>query len=681
MKDALPIEQQVVQTYQENIQFFKETQPILYRKLQAYESAVDQGLYKERYELEYKEKSYFDVKENATGNYLYGKNSTEYAEDVSQSINFKKEDNLFETYYNTNVKDSSIENIEQQTDLIRYGHATVVSLINYSQKNASKTTTTMKKLYKFIFLGVGLGTHITSTHKKINSNIYLIVEDDLELFRLSLFVTNYKEITQTNGATLYFSVFDDEVTFIQTIQRFLKDQFVYNHYIKFFHMLNHSDKKLKNIQSIIITSPHISFKYSALMISLLRPLEYIQNGYKIFSLNGVREDASFSKFPMLLIGAGPSFEKSIEWIKENHSKFTVVIVSALMSKFEEIGVKPDIITHTHGFPDAMPHIEKVKDMSFFKDSIELFGAMSYPEFTVEFKKENVYIFEGTSNYKGKFGSLSASNIGAMSYGLLLYLKASSIYLIGLDFALDQKTGKTHSRTHSHTKDVEIELHDVGGAINPRTEVLEVEGNFHDKVYTTPLFNAMKTQCNALSQSYKEKNQKVFNLSKDGAKIKNTEALLLESDSIKTLPSIDKKELFHSLKASLDRHSENFLTEQEIEDLQSRIDYCDTLIDRLNQHLQTPHHNDINQYHYNLLGTFYDILTEKTDPITVDVNTLLTLYLELASGYIFDLINTKEILDEKELIKQLNKITIPQIIRVVEFFKKELERFLEILGSK
>jgi hypothetical protein len=676
--EHLSIEEKALQIYQENLLFFQETDLHLYKKIQAFEVALEKGFYTEKYALEYKDEGYFDVKELSTGNYLYGQDSNNYAKLAAASVNYEKVDNLFETFYDMNFEKVDKETLET-VDLIEYNKVAVASLINYSNEHAHKSNTTMIKLYKFVFIGVGLGTHITTIHEKLQSNAYFIVEDDLELFRLSLFVTNYKQIA-SNGSELYISVFDESQDFKNILQAFINAHYVYNHYIKFFCMLSHSDKKLKDIQNILATQTHLTFNYAALMTSLLRPLEYLENGYKLLNIATSYEETILAKKPVLLIGAGPSFDDNLEWFKKNHSRFIIVIVSALMAKFEEIGIKPDIITHLHGFADAMPHIEKVKDMNFFDETIGLFGGMSYPQFTAKFKKENIFIFEGSSRYKKDFGGLTSSNIGAASYGLMLLLDVSKCFLLGLDFATDQKTGQTHANVHAHTRQVDLTLkEEVGGAIIVKDEIMEVEGNFEEKVYTSVLFDAMRRECNAIAKTFYNAKNITYNLS-HGAKIENTQPLELNSPQIVKLETIDKKVLYKELLKTFNQRSENFLTDEELKDIKLRLEYYDSIIEILKKHTTLPH-GDINQYHYNLLGTFKSILTENNqDKHSSDMNYIITLYLEFVSGYIFDLINTKEIKNKKKLMKQLDKVVIPQITRVVSYFRDIMQKHYNILKN-
>ena len=57
----------------------------------------------------------------------------------------------------------------------------------------------LKKIDKFIFLGTLLGRHIPKIAKKVNAKAYLILEKNLEIFRLSLFTVDYTVLAR-NGA-------------------------------------------------------------------------------------------------------------------------------------------------------------------------------------------------------------------------------------------------------------------------------------------------------------------------------------------------------------------------------------------------------------------------------------------------------------------------------------------------
>lgn len=671
--ENLDVEQKAIQTYTENLLFLQTTQPGLYKKLDSLTLAIEKGYYEEKYSLEYKN-GYFDVLELETNRWLYSIDSNEHAKAVAKSIDYKKTGNLYETFYDVTISKDYAQELEE-LGIENNSYSGAASLISYSNEHANKNDTTMVKLYKFIFLGVGLGLHITELHKKLQSNIYFIIEDDLELFRLSLFTTNYKSLTD-NGAELVFSIFDDEDEFRNKTNIFISQHFIYNHYIKFFQLLSHSEEKLKIMQNIIIGQTYLTFNYSALTISILRPLVHLKNGYKLLDVLSSYEDTPFTKKPVLLLGAGPSFQKNIDWLKENHKKFIIVAVSALFAKLEELDIKPDIVTHVHGFSDAMPHIRKVKDHSFFDKTISLFGGFSEPAFVKYFKKENVYIFEGSSRYKRGHGGLTSSNIGSLSYALLMSLYTRDLYLLGTDFAMDQITGDTHSDNHEYTKNIKLEENkEIGGEAIYKQTVIKVKGNFKDKVFTTLLMDGWKGEFNALSKYYRKNyNEHIYNLC-DGAYINDTEPLKPDDEQISKLKEIDKDKLYDELRSLFDSKSENFLNEDEDNDLQDRIDYCDHLIGIINTHIKR-NHQSLYEYHYNLLGVFKELLSDDNNVNTSDLNHIITMYMQFVSGYIFDLINTKEITNHKRLIKHLDRVVMPQIIRVINYFKEHLQEYLD-----
>lgn len=670
----LTIEQKAIETYKKNLLFLQATQPVLFQKIDSLTLAIEKGYYKEKYSLEYKEEGFFDVFEHEAKRWLYIMNSDEHAKISAKSINFTKTDNVFETFYDVKISKKYADELEQM-GIETNSYVAAASLINYSNDHAAKNATSMKKLYKFIFLGTGLGLHLTQIHKKLQSNIYFIIEDDLELFRLSLFVTDYEALTD-NGAELVFSIFDEEHEFRAKVNIFLRKHFIYNHYIKFFQILSHSEKKLKKIQSIIVGQGYLTFNYSALTISLLRPLIHLQNGYPLLDIKSSYEHTPFTQKPVLILGAGPSFQNNIEWLQKNHKKFIIVTVSALLSKLEELGIRPDIITHVHGFSDALPHVRKVKEMSFFNTTISLFGGFSEPAFIKYFKKENVFIFEGSSRYKHDHGGLTSSNIGSLSYALLLIFYTKELYLLGMDFALDQKTGQTHSNAHEYVRNIEmLEDEEIGGELAFKDAVVKIKGNLQEEVFATLMMNGWKEECNALSKTYKkEYNKAVYNLS-DGAYIDDTIPLQLDDTKLKGLEEIDKEKLYKDLKKLFDSKSQNFLNDEEIGDVKARVEYCDHLIEVINTHIKR-NYQSLDEYHYYLLGLFQDLLSESESPSTQDLNYIITLYMQFVSGYIFDLINTKEIKNHKRLVKHLDKVVMPQIIRIISYFKESLEDFLK-----
>jgi hypothetical protein len=524
----------------------------------------------------------------------------------------------------------------------------------------------MKKIYKFIFFGTGLGLHLQTIHRKIHANIYLIVEDDLELFRLSLFTCNYKELTD-NGAKLFFSIFEDENEFTKTVEEFLHEMFIYNHFIKFFHILNHSENKIKEFQKVILGQSYLVFNYSALTTGMLRPLVHIEQGYKILNISKPLFSQEISSKPFLILGAGPSIHQNLEWLKKEQDNFIIVAVSALLSTLEENNIKPSIITHVHGFDDALPHVQKVKEMSFFDETIMLFSTFTTPKFLSYFKKENVFLFQGTSEFKQDFGSFGSSNIGSLTYGLLLQLGAKEFYLLGLDFALDQKTGLSHTSAHNYAKNLDISKtnYAVEDELTYNNSVIETEGNFQEKVKTSLILNGFKSQFNLFSKLFKTEDTFVYNLA-DGAKLDGTIPLHI-NDLEKKLIRLNKKEIFNIIKRLFDKNSEKDFSKKDISAIQDKIDYI-VQLENIVEKYKKQKYSSMDKFHYHMLGLFQELLSEDSNTTTQDLDDLISMYLQYISGYIFDIINTKELDNEKHHIKKLNKIILQQFTKLLSFYR-------------
>ena len=63
-----------------------------------------------------------------------------------------------------------------------------------------------KKIDKFIFLGTLLGRHIPRIAQKVDAKMYLVLERNLEIFRLSLFTVDYTLLAKKG---VVFSVMDN----------------------------------------------------------------------------------------------------------------------------------------------------------------------------------------------------------------------------------------------------------------------------------------------------------------------------------------------------------------------------------------------------------------------------------------------------------------------------------------
>ena len=640
----------ITQTFQNNIYYIQKNHPKLFSKLSALDNAVENGYYQEKYELIY-EGNRFDVLEKESKNYLYDKKSDEYNFLVAKSIDFQVEENLFEGFDRENISDKELEKF-RDVPSFEYHKSGFAPIIHFTQNHQEKEKE-LKSIDKFIFFGVGLGVHIETIAQKLHSKVYFIVEDDLELFRLSLFTTNYQQLAKS--ATLIFSVFEDVKEFQESANFFLNTQYYYNHYLKYFSMLNHSEEKRYQFHIALTSQSHTRFFYNSLLTQSMRPLHYIFDNY-----NFLGDTISFKDLdtkPFLLLAAGPSLEKNMGWLRENYKKFTIVAVSAIAHTLEKERIVPAIITHLDPFKNATKHFKKIKSMEFFKDTLLFCVARTAQEIVTLFDKKSIFFFESGTNYKKSSLKISAPCIGSASYQLLLKLDVKELYLLGLDLAVDRKTGQTHSKNHQFSKTLNLEMDSKKEELLTYKEsLIQVEGNLYDIAFTTPHFKTSLDIINLSSQYYKKEYQHIYNLS-DGVKFEDT--ISLESKEIVLEKENSTQNLF--LKNIIEKNSSISLTQDEYEEIVAKLYYTDELIGKIKS-IKTLEN----------IKEFVAFIVKKERLKKYELHKVIDTYMRYILSYIFDFYNAKESKTQGEI----ETLFIQHLLEICNYYKIELKNSIE-----
>ena len=483
--------------FNENIDYIQTNHKELFEKLSAFDNAVVNGHYREKYELVYEDDA-FDVVELQTQKRLYNQKSKKHTQMALESVDNTLGNSLFECF----VRQEGQKPLEYVTPVVE-------SINRYKNRDG-----VLHEFGKFVFFGVGLGLHISALHKKIKAKHYLVVEDDLELFRLSLFCTNYKEIAKHSKIT--FGVFEQKDEFLQICDNFLNDEYYLNHYIKYFQLLSHSDEKYNLFHLGVTNQPHIRFLFHDLLDSYTRPLEYFSNGYKILQKSVDFSSKEFENNPFLLVASGPSLQKNIEWIKANQHCLTIVSASSSLHFLEQNGVGVDIVLHIDPFVESKISINKLNSKDFIKDALVFLHGGVHRDFLKLFNKENVYLMEMGSTHQQSSFKLSGPCVGSAGLLLLILLKVKDVYLLGLDLAIDSKTGADHTSTHQSTKTLSTKEDAFEDQMSYKNNVFEIEGNLEPTVLSTPHFFGSIDIINRYYPQLKAKSQNIYNLS-NGAK--------------------------------------------------------------------------------------------------------------------------------------------------------------------
>ncbi len=660
------VENQVMQLYQDNLSYIQSNHPELFRTLQVFEYALEQNEIEENYALELKDEGYFDIKDLKQDKWLYGEDSNAYSQYLCDQVSFKKAVSSFEGFKIVNIQD-----IEAAKKNDKDGTSGIYPMFSYYLENSRKDEEVLS-IRKFIFLGVGLGLHITLIDAKIQAENYLVIEDNFELFRLSLFITPYCDISKY--AKFHFSVAEYENDFTTTMNSFLATNPFYNRHIKFMHFPTHNTRKLKKIQSSILTQNFIVFPYGIQLRELLFTLKYL-NEYKILNLKEKFEERSFQERPLLVIGAGPSLSKNIEWLQENHQKFLIVAVSATLKTLYKHNIVPDIVTHLDGFKTSLPHLEGFPVQKFLKNSSIILGDFASIELHDIFSKEQIYRLSDREEYLQGFSHPMTPCVGSFSYLAALQLHAKEIYLLGLDLALDPETGFTHSSFHKYTEKVDTSAsNQFESTVSLRETTMKIEGNFREEVITTPIYDNSIHSLFVQVDDLKGDDQKVYNLN-DGAKLKGAHPLHPEKLALEDYPQINKEELSVEIAKTLLTHSRVELNLQEIELLHQKLTQAKELKRLLENYKKTITYANANKY-VDSLGALYEGITAYYPRAIYKLVQIIDMYFSYSYTLIIDFFNTKNISNSKRHMKKFDKLMQKELHNILDTYIRKMEEFIE-----
>ncbi len=658
------IEDKAIEIYSKNMLYLLENHPKLAKDLQNLDLAMQENIYSSKFDLEYINDN-FDIKNLQNNTYMYDSNSDKITDDITKRINFKKDSGCIEGFGIYDISKLDIENKEEIST-----REDIYPLMNYHIDNVSNSNK-LKEVRKFIFLGVGLGLHITKINQKINASDYLIIEDDLEIFKLSLFTTEYFNIAKKSRIT--FSILEDDFTFSKTFKIFLANNFAYNHLLKYVHLKNHSNNKIKLIQSAIANQDFMVFPYKKRLDLNIKPLTYLNNSYKFLDLHEYIKNNLFDDKPILVIAAGPSLKGNIPWLSENAHKFCIIAVSAVIKILYDNNIKPDIVTQVDTKEVNYSYFEGFDAKEFLKDSILIFVASTIDKIINIFPKEQVYLFENLTSFNTGCIAPNTPCVGSFSTILGLILDAKEIYLIGLDLAFNQETMETHIDSHTQNTKVDISK---SSSTSLATTSMTIKGNFKDYIYTNPLLFSSIEKLNDLIPKIATDKQSIYNLS-DGAKIDNTIPLKVSDIKIDKFVDIEKIGLQSSIHNILEDYTCVEMSKDDILLLKNNFEKTLEIRESLNLFSQKTSYNDSNIYIQKLINLLVDILSINNNDNKADgVIAVYYDYFVYILAIIEDFFNTEGTKGTKNHIKKINKLVQIGLYNIQDSYENALKEFLE-----
>lgn len=662
----------LVSRYFSNLEFLKEHDLELFNKINTFSSMIDSGLFKENFALEFiKENGEFDILNLQTNNYLYGRNAKLINEHLLNNCDFSKKStfsNLVNKLYLP--RDKNIEISDSKFDLLDYIIYDEMSQFSSILGHCYDKNKIYKQIDKFFFFGNLLGTHLKNFQTKIKFKCCFIYEPNLEIFRLSLFTTDYRSLN--NQSIILFSVMDEENIFIEKLNKFFKEMFIYSNYnIKYYQMVDVQNDIFNKILNELHLSNDSTYDYTKLLYDTFYSISKHINNYKILTTKNKNIDFSMSSGkPVLLIAAGPSFGKNIKWIKENQNKFIVVAIGAVYKKLFDNDIIPDIVTTV----DPKYHVLNKthfneEDVKLLKNTIVLASVNTPTKILNRFNQDKLFLYEVADTYKNNSNAYYGISIGEVTLSLLLDMNINDIYLLGTDLAFDEKTGLSHFDGYINKRENLKEDSKVNEALetgnSSKKEFIQVKGNNKEKVITNRIFALSINQYVRIIKIFKKNFQNIYNLCENGAYIEGT--IFKNIEEISKIQEIINKDF---ILKNMNQISEKGLLDTELKELDTKIHNLQSIKFFLNEQFNESNNiKDIYIFNDRFLSLLNKII-KNSDKFFLRI---IGNYFNFVIPFIYYSLNDtnldSQVIEEK--LKHIQKIFLKQTLYLIDIYESYL----------
>ncbi len=414
---------------------------------------------------------------------------------------------------------------------------------------------------KFIFIGTLLGVHLNDINKKIKAKSYLITERSIEIFRLSLFLTDYTDLAA--NSKLFFAIEENETNLEKIIKEFLLYRYESNAFIKYEVASDSHIELLESCTNIISGQSKLVYPYSEFLenyICSMRNIKKLKTGILNISVPG----RVFYDYPIMFIASGPSLGENINFIKNNKNRFLIISVLSSLKRLEKEDIIPDIIISIDGnktVENSLPNNEK-----YYKNSLIIASISTHYDVFEKLNNDNCFLIQTHLSLFEKLGCVQGVSVGDSAIDIIKKLGFKTIYLNGFDAALDQDSGSTNDNLHAYNIQKDLEITNIlrEDNIDYVNKVLNVKGNFKDEVVTTLYYKMIIDSFNDITRDLRDK--QIYNLS-NGAYLNNSIPLDYNKLNLSKYEILNKNFIQEEIKKILLKSSKSSFSKEDKDSLE------------------------------------------------------------------------------------------------------------------
>ena len=538
------LEKALLVIYQKNLNFLKENFFDIYLEVETLSANIINNKHKQKYSLEVID-GYLDILNLENNGYYYATNTYLDGENRAKKVDFSVNSSL-----------DLLRKIGNSQFLAKaYDLKDTLPIVDFINEKVDLENVQFQKIMKFMYIGTGLGYHMQEIDKKIESYTTLIIEPELEIFRLSLFTTDYSVFEEGNRK-LVLSVGDDKKKRTDAFAEFYHHHEYMNYNVKYYQLLTNLEYIKDEAIEFFGTNFVFSFPYTAVIENVRRTISFIRDKHRFLLLdNIVKKDFTKNK-KVLIISAGPSLDNYMDIIEKYQDRFIIVCVDVIVKKLEKHNIVPDIIFSID--PSYLcADFFATENPNYLDNSVVILLSQQHPDVIDILKERKLnFYFSQFSRIVEDIGFLgSVPNVGTFAFQAMVILGAKEIYTIANDAAFNQETGERYAKDSSYVQTEKIELKKDSDDAISRSDVIEVDGNLRDKVKTNrSLMDIKYSYDNTIAYLKPHFEYKAYNLS-DGVLIEGIEPLekdaFLKKVEKFTTANLDLVSIFHNGSKVLD----------------------------------------------------------------------------------------------------------------------------------
>jgi hypothetical protein len=343
--------------------------------------------------------------------------------------------------------------------------------------------------------GIGLGFHLPALFDEAKVRNFILIEEHLEFLHQSLHLHDWAGIFETlveRGQTLRFVFGPEPRNVAAQVHWYMRGQgfglidgsYIFRHYSSM--MLDKAYDEFA--ESISLLPISIGFFEDERQMLTNCGANLIWYGFHLLEEKKRVE----IDLPALIIGSGPSLDKSIEIIRALQDKAVLFSCGSSLRPLLKAGIRPDFHCELENTDTAFFSVRNaVKDLGTDLDGITLIASTTVYSHMLELFKERILYFRDSvsstglwsPDQSGVFGTAPTCTNLAMRAAALLCFK--ELYLFGVDMG-------TRDPSQHHSKDsvyyADKRWHGVLEAEPPNQMKIELPGNFGGKAYTSQILH-------------------------------------------------------------------------------------------------------------------------------------------------------------------------------------------------